>query len=150
MPEPLGPPQPPEIRRSYPHLLPQDTTVWTRWLEHNAHRITGVWYDVHVGTPVQVDDRAPDWLRRVAAGVTRKRIDVVAKAPPETWVIEIKPYGSYTALGQALVYSRLFRVEHQPYLPVVPLVICAEIDPDIVDDFVAYGARFEEVGYAAS
>jgi len=32
----------------------------------------------------------------------------------------------------------------------VPLVICAEIDPDIVDDFVAYGARFEEVGYPAS
>jgi hypothetical protein len=145
----LGPPDKPEIRRWYPHMLAEDAIVWTAWLLQNAHRLTGVWYDVHVGTAVQPPADLGPIALQVAAAVSRKRIDVVAKTPAELWVIELKPYGNYTALGQALVYSRLFALENPGSLPIVPMVICFEVDPDLPDDFTRYGVRFEEVGYPA-
>lgn len=143
----LGPPQPPQIQTAYRHMLPEDTAIWTRWLQKNSHRITGVWYDVHVGQALIAPPGLHPSIQRDADAITRKRIDVVAKAPPEIWVIEVKPVGNYTALGQAQVYSRLFRLEYNAGLPVVPLVVCAEIDPDLVDDYQRLGVRFEQTGW---
>jgi hypothetical protein len=143
----LGPPQVPQIQTAYPHLLSEDTIVWTRWLEHNRHRITGVWYDVHVGEPVAVPAGLHPGVAVDALAITRKRIDVVAKAGPEIWVIELKPFANYTSLGQALAYSRLFAQEYHAGAPVTPMVICCEVDPDLVDDFRRLGVRYEEVGY---
>ena len=144
---PLGPPSPVRILPVYPHLLSEDTLVWTAWLTKNAHRIAGVWYDVHVGQAVPVPPGAHPSLQADTDAITRKRIDVVAKTPTEIWVVELKPYGNYSALGQAQVYARLFSLEYNAGLPVVPMVICFELDPDLVDDFQRLGVRFEEVGY---
>jgi len=144
---PLGPPQMPRIQPAYPHLLADDTVIWTRWLEHNIHRISGVWYDVHVGEPLAVPVGLHPSVQVDALAVTRKRIDVVARAAGEIWVIEVKAWGGYVPLGQALVYSRLFATEHHTGWPVVPTVICAEIDPDLVDDYARFGVHWEEVGY---
>ena len=144
---PLGSPQVPALQTAYPHLLSEDTIVWTRWLEKNAHRITGVWYDVHVGQPIPLPAGVHPSLGADAAAISRKRIDVVAKAGPELWVIELKPYGNFVALGQAQVYSRLFSVEYNAGLPCVPMVLCCEVDPDLIDDFDRLHVRFEEVGY---
>ncbi len=143
----LEEPFPPIVRASYPHMLPEDTQIWTRWLNHHAARISQAWYDVHVGTAVQLPADAPDYLRRVARGLTRKRIDVVAQAPTEMWVIEIKPHGGYTALGQALVYARMFAAEYPQDLPIIPMVICRQIDADLVHDYLRHGVRYEEVGW---
>ena len=145
--EPLGPPLPPTVRTYYRHMLAEDCAVWTRWLTANSHRILGAWYDVHVGTAVTAPPDTGLVGIQVAAAVSRKRIDVVAKTTTELWCIEVKPYGNYTALGQALVYSRLLTLEYPGSLPIVPMVICAEVDPDLVDDFSARGVRYEEVGY---
>lgn len=143
----IGPPDPPVIRTHYRHLLSEDAIVWTRWLQKNAHRIGGVWYDVHVGRTIQVPPGLPESIALDAAAISRKRIDVVARAPAELWVIELKPYGNYTALGQALVYSRLFGLEYPGSLPIVPMVICCEVDTDLIDDYARFGVRWEEVGY---
>ena len=147
-PDPLGEPDPPRVLPCYPHMLFEDCAVWSRWLAANAHRLTGVWYDVHVGRPMAVPPDLQPLMIDVAAAVSRKRIDVVARTPTERWVIEVKPYGNYTALGQAVVYSRLFSLEHPGGLPVVPMVVCAQIDPDLPDDYARLHVRVEEVGYA--
>ena len=144
---PLGPPEKVQVAAHYPHLLSEDTIVWTRWLERNQHRISAVWYDVHVGEPVAVPAGLHPSIPIDALAVSRKRIDAVARTPSEIWVIELKPYGNYTSLGQALTYSRLFAQGYDAGLPVVPMVICCELDPDLVDDFQRLGVRFEEVGY---
>lgn len=149
MTRPLGPPHIPAIATSYPHLLSEDTIVWTRWLTHNIHRISGVWYDVHVGQAVSLPPETLAAIQIDALTISRKRIDVVARAGPEIWVIELKPYANYTSLGQALAYSRLFAQEYNAGGPVVPLVICCEVDPDLIDDYQRLGVRYEEVGYPA-
>jgi len=78
---PLGPPQPPRIQTSYPHLLAEDTIVWTRWLEKNLHRIREVWYDVHVGAAVPLPTEFHPAMEADLNAITRKRIDVVARTP---------------------------------------------------------------------
>ncbi|MBA7610301.1 hypothetical protein ES703_17508 [subsurface metagenome] len=113
-------------------MLAEDVGVWTRYLESPLVRIDEVWYDVHVGKPVDVGDDASDMDRRIAAGITRKRIDVVALVGGEFWVIEVKPRADMTAVGQAVSYSRLFVQEFAPRRGVLGVIICDQADEDII------------------
>lgn len=116
-------------------MLSEDTEVWSEYLKAPIAPIKEVWYDVHVGKavlPVSVGDTLGS---RIAAGVTRKRIDVVCRVGGGFWVVEIKPLGSMLALGQALSYTRLFIVEYRPAGEVWPIVVCNSVDEDLVDDF---------------
>ncbi|MBA7681718.1 hypothetical protein ES703_90058 [subsurface metagenome] len=135
----LGIGQKPIVMPSYPHLLAEDTAVWTAYLKAPIVPIKKVWYDVHVGGAVSVP-AGPDSLEgRISAAVTRKRIDVVAAVGGGYWVIEIKPFGSMLALGQALSYTRLFIEEYRPAGEVWPVVVCSEVDADLIDEFEAAG-----------
>lgn len=131
--------QKPDIMPHYPHLLSEDSAVWTKYLADPVTQIKRVWYDVHVGIPVELPADATEMERKIAAGVTRKRIDVVAKVDGGFWVIELKGVGNMTAFGQALVYSRLFESEYRPPGAVLAMVICGEVDLDLVADFEDHG-----------
>lgn len=143
----LGPGFPPTVLAAYPHMLEEDRVVWTRWLRMRGSRIDRVWYDVHVGLPVEVPNDLPPEIRAVSLAVTRKRIDCVARSGLEWWVIEVKPFGNFTALGQVIGYRRLFQEEYEVAGTVVGVVVCGKVDPDLVDDFADRGVRIEEVGY---
>ncbi len=135
----LGPGQRPIIMPSYPHLLAEDTDVWTKYLDSPITEIKRVWYDLHVGTAVRLGPGADEMDRKIADGVTKKRIDVVASVGGGYWVIEIKGVGNMTALGQALAYSRLFRIEFNIYEEVWPVVICVDLDLDLIEDYELAG-----------
>ena len=49
------------------------------------------------------------------------------------------------ALGQALVYSRLFRIEFNIYEEVWPVVICDDLDLDLIADYDLNGVALIEV-----
>ena len=138
--------QKPIVMSSYPHMLAEDTDVWTEYLKSPIAPIKEVWYDLHVGGIPELDVGVGELEKQVAAGVMRKRIDVVAHVGGGYWVIEIKPVGSMLALGQVLAYARLFDSEYKPEGEVVPVVICNKVDPDLVDDFEAAGVAVIEVG----
>lgn len=135
----LGKSQKPIIMPSYPHMLSEDTAVWTKYLESPVAPLKEVWYDVHVGKPVPLLDGADDVSRRIAAGITRKRIDVVARVAAGFWVIEIKPFGGMQALGQILSYHRLFVDEYRVGGEVWPVIICSEVDDDLIEQFDVRG-----------
>lgn len=141
----LGLGQRPIIMPSYPHLLADDTDVWTKYLKSPLVEMKRVWYDLHVGAPVQLGPGADQMDRKIAAGVTKKRIDVVAAVGGGYWVIELKMVGNMVALGQALVYSRLFRIEFDIYEEVWPVVICDDLDLDLIDDYDLAGVALIEV-----
>lgn len=136
----LGTGQKPIVMTHYPHLLAEDTEIWSAYLKDPIVPIREVWYDVHVGQGMLLPVGADDIDKRIAAGVSRKRIDVVASVGAGYWVIEIKPYGSMLALGQAISYTRLFIKDYSPGREVLPVVVCSEVDADVVDDFEAVGA----------
>jgi len=124
---------------SYPHMLSEDTVVWSKFLKSEADRIARVWYDVHVGTGIEPISPADDISRAVALGVSRKRIDVVAKVGGGFWVVEVKPFASMLAIGQALTYSRLFSLEYQPPGAVWPIIVCDAVDEDLLSEFDELG-----------
>jgi len=135
----LGPGRKPITMPHYPHFLAEDTDVWTKFLQTDSHRLKEVWYDVRVGMPALLPAGASDVEKRIALGVTRKRIDVVCSVGGGFWVVEVKPYANMVALGQALTYSRLFTLEYVVKGEVIPVIICDSYDEDLVDEFDEMG-----------
>jgi len=105
-------------------MMAEDVAVWTRYLKSPVAPIKEVWYDVHVGGPWTLPADASDMDRRIAAGISRKRIDVVARVGGGYWVIEVKPFANMMSLGQVLTYHRLFIAEYKMHGEVWP-VWCA-------------------------
>ena len=135
----LGPGLKPILMPSYPHMMAEDTAVWSKYLADPITPIKEVWYDVHVGGQVKGIDPSDIMGNKIAAGITRKRIDVVARVGGGFWVIEIKPFGSMLALGQALSYTKLFIDEYRPVGQVWPVVVCERADDDLIDEFEDLG-----------
>lgn len=131
----LGVSQKPIVQAWYPHMMSGDVAVWSEFLKDPPVKIERVWYDVHVGNQVEGIQSADVLGNKIAAGLTRKRIDVIIETPSAFWVIEVKPYASYLALGQVLSYARLFAAEYETDREVLPVCVCSEADPDVVDDF---------------
>ncbi|MCB7130291.1 MAG: hypothetical protein J3T61_12225, partial [Candidatus Brocadiales bacterium] len=101
--------------------------------------IKEVWYDVHVGGAVELAAGADEMTRRIAAGLTRKRIDVVAKVGAGFWIIEVKPVAGLTALGQIIIYTRLFAREFTVTGEIVPVIVADEIDSDVAPEIDSLG-----------
>jgi len=135
----LGPGQKPVVMPHYPHMLACDTEVWTKFLESGFIAVKEVWYDVRVGLPVFLGLGADVRDARIAAGLTRKRIDVVAAVGGGFWIIEIKPYVNMYAVGQVLTYTRLFRKEYAVPGPVVSVLLADGYDEDLLDEFDEFG-----------
>ena len=135
----LGTSQKPVIMPTYPHFLAADTDVWSRYLADPIVPIKEVWYDVHVGGAVELRRSSDEMDRRIAAGVTRKRIDVVAKVGAGFWIIEVKPVAGMTAIGQILIYTRLFLQEFQVTGEVFPVIIADEVDQDVAPEIDSLG-----------
>lgn len=135
----LGPAQKPIVMSHYPHMMPEDTAVWTKFLQRGLVQFSKVWYDVRIGSMVFSGPDMTEMLTKISAGLTRKRIDVVAEVDGNTWVIEIKPYANMYAVGQVLTYVRLFEQEYEYSGVLSAVIICADFDVDLVEEFEEFG-----------
>lgn len=140
----LGSGQQPKVLTRYPHMMSEDVAVWSDFLRKNPDFFSEVWYDVHVGSTMPLPPGATEIQIQVAMGVSRKRIDVIGRSAEQIWVIEVKPYGNMVALGQCQTYHRLFVKEYEPQLPAIPVIICANLDPDLRDDLESHGVGYYE------
>lgn len=84
-------------------------------------------------------DDATEVEKKVAAGVSRKRIDVVCLVDSDFWVVEVKPYASMLAVGQVISYARLFAKEYLRSGRVMPVIVCDNKDEDLLDGFGELG-----------
>lgn len=129
----LGPGRKAIVAPAYPHMMYEDTKVWTSFLESGDIEIKECWYDVHVGLPVLLPVGADSMHKRIADGLTRKRIDVVAIVEGVYWIIEVKPVAMHFAIGQVLVYQGLFVKEYEPAREAWPVIVCDTVDEDVVE-----------------
>lgn len=130
----LGKGRLPIVMPAYPHMLGEDTAVWTRFLESGDFHLQEVWYDVHVGAEIKGDWPDDSVNVRIARGISRKRIDVVALVDGRYWVIEVKPLAMHFAIGQVLVYEGLFVKEYEPPIETWPVIICDRVDEDVIPE----------------
>lgn len=125
--------QKPVVMPHYPHMMMEDIGVWSRYLTSPVVPIEGVWYDVHVGAGMRVPAAASDMDKRMAAGISRKRIDVVCRCEGGLWVVEVKPFANMLALGQVINYTMLFRRDYAPLEGVMAVIVCDQFDEDVFE-----------------
>lgn len=142
----LGIGQEPTVMAHYPHMMVEDTTIWTKFIESKIVDLKRVWYDMRVGMSVLRMGENPSQEEKIAAGLTRKRIDVIASVGKDFWVIEVKPQANMYAVGQVLVYTRLFGQEYVTTGNLVPVIVCDNSDEDLLDEFDDFGILVFETG----
>lgn len=136
----------PEVRIKYPHMMPEDTAIWTAFLEDGKYIPDKVWYDVKVGASMPMPRNEPLWMKKYVEYSTRKRIDVVARVGLDYWIIECKPGAGHAALGQVIHYARAFTREYEFQGEVLPVILTDVMDPDLKIDFQEIGVVVFEVG----
>jgi len=131
----------------YPHMMPEDTIIWRRFIELGQYLPDEVWYDVRVGAGIEIPSGQPEWMQRFAEYNYKKRIDVVARRGNLWLVIETKPKAGIVALGQIVYYSWAFQREYRPVGRVVGALITDVVDPDVRPLFDVAGIVVFEVDF---
>ena len=68
---------PPRVQNKYPHMMPADIRIWSRYLKTNPFPHARVAYDLHVGSPAApLPGLSPEY-ERMAVALSTKRIDAV-------------------------------------------------------------------------
>ncbi len=131
-----------EVRHKYPHLIGDDTAVWTRFISKFPDKFDTVDYDVKVGAGTDPNFIKGDKSGEYWAMLTKKRIDVVAYKNEFVTIIEVKKRSSLFTLGQILGYKFLYLREHPEVNVVSTLIICSTIYQDDEDVLNHYGINF--------
>ena len=130
----------------FPHMSKLDRKVWLRFLHGDHPPFLDLNYDVRVGSAEYATGEQAAQYDRMWEELIRKRIDVVAETKEEVWIVEVKPIANMSALGQVLSYSLLYEEERHPAKPIRRVVICQEIDRDMVKVYQAYDVTAYVVG----
>jgi len=115
----------------YPHLGPEDATIWSRFIDKNPGFFESVDYDVKVGAGRDYSALPEDEFSEDLKYLSKKRIDVVGFRPGEIFVIELKPKADLRALGEAVGYASLYREIGPIDKRILPVLITDEKLPDI-------------------
>ena len=115
---------------NYPRMRPEDVSVWESFIEIFPSKLWMMDYDVKVGLGRLPQKKleakyAKDWR-----DLTRKRIDAVAWATGDIFLIELKPRAGLSAIGQIIGYSELWQDLHDNDRRIHEMIICHSIDPD--------------------
>lgn len=117
--------------RFYPHLLQPSIDLWEMFLVDHANDYTSFDYDVKVGDGRDPGPRFSDKIRKMALGLSQRRVDVVGHRSDRRDIIEITPYAGIRAIGQLNVYPLLYRDTFTSPQRLQPVLICHDISPDI-------------------
>lgn len=137
----MGPGESPVVRAKYRHMMPEDHSTWTAFIESKILDLREVWYDVHVGRPMSVPLGSPEYMVNVVSGISRKRIDVVARSGRKFYIIEVKPHANMESIGQVVTYKRLYEKEFKCEGPLEAIVVSKTCDADIVQVAESLGVR---------
>lgn len=108
-----------------------------------------IWINQVVGT-------LPTWINEITSPKHRawieatysKRPDLIAEFSQDLFAVEIKPYASYVALGQSIMYSVLATRKTDPERRVAPWILTDSADPDLRTVLERYpNVRLTELGY---
>ena len=96
-----------QVMRKYPHMGPEDSAIWTRFILSDQTAYDAVAYDVKVGSPPAFDTTVNQETGGSALGLYKKKIDVIGLKEGSYTIIEVKPQIDSRALGQVEGYYEL-------------------------------------------
>ncbi len=114
-------------------LGPKDRTILDHFIRLGLIPGLRVWINQVVGN-------LPDWHVNITDPVRHewvvrtysKRPDLVIDSGQNLWIVEIKPYASYVALGQSLMYAELASLKPEPIHEPIPVILTDIADRDLV------------------
>lgn len=123
---------------------PLDVAVWSEFLIRAGTGGAIARYDVFVGEGRRRGPDARDEDEIAYRNLLRKRVDVVLSRPGLDLVLEVKPIGGMSALGQSLVYRDLFKSQEGAAERISAAVVCGVADLDCVPTYEAHGVGLWE------
>lgn len=141
MPTLLGKHYATDWRGSPPHMLQDDVPVWYRFLETWGHIFQNLYYDCLLGGPLLTAEQLEDPMWQMWRANTSKRADAIAELENEVWIIEVSRRPGLRAVGQLLVYLNLWIEDLAIAKPEKPILICEEVDTDLIASAARYGIR---------
>lgn len=111
-------------------MLQQENAIWQPFREANLGAITALYFNVHVGTVPGLEDWTTDDENRARTALWSKRIDIVAEAYREVWLIECKTAARPSAVGQLLTYVPLIGEREPSWASPRPILLAGTCDPD--------------------
>lgn len=119
----------------YPHMKPEDVAVWERFIKDAPDFFDSVDYDYHVGKGRPYSLNLPENIARSAKKLSQRKVDVIGYKDDAVYVVEVKPIADMRALGQTLVYFKLYIERMGTAGNVFKLVIAGDIEPDLAETY---------------
>jgi hypothetical protein len=116
---------------AFPHMGPEDTKVWRRFIEAHPNKYDTVDYDVKVGTVPAFVTRGDAGVGGDIANLYLRKIDVVAFNQEVIDIIEVKPKAGFSAVGQILGYMMHWQTEHAGIGTARAVLVCEEASLDV-------------------
>ncbi len=131
-----------EFRHKYPHMIGEDSAVWSRFIIKFPEYFDTVDYDMRVGRGSKFLPEESERYNNYWTLLTQKRIDVVGYKKDFVTLLEVKKRASLFTLGQILGYKFLYLRDHKEIPLVRTLIICSSITPDDIDILNHFGIKF--------
>lgn len=145
MPTVTGRNYPTSWRGKPPHMLQPDIPIWYEYLSKNKDHFVELYYDCLLGGPAFTPLGYNEKLRNMWKYIGSKRADAIALTIDEVWIIEVTSESKIKALGQLLLYKRLWLNDPKSPLPVKMILVCDFVDSDVIAAAKAYGIQVSVV-----
>ncbi len=104
-------------RPKYKHMSPYECYLFDHFLGEHGNEYDTFEYDIHVGEGMIPPEHLTQPLRDLSVLLTQKRIDAVGFRGAQTFIFEVKPHASLSALGQLIAYKDLYQRQFLPDPP---------------------------------
>lgn len=119
-----------EKRGYYPHMKPNDVAIWERFITAYPDNYDYCQYDVLVGSDPAFDTTVTPDTGGDAWKLYQKKIDVVGFKGERIDIIELKPSAGASAVGQVLMYKKLYKKDYTPPTEPRCIIITDKVNPD--------------------
>jgi len=124
--------------QKFPHLLPEESEIWERFISVLGENYTSFSYDVRVGDGAPFGKEKDEKYREMWTALTQKRIDVIGYSPEGITIFEIRPRADLPILGKLLGYRTLYFRTFHPTEKIFLAVVSDRVDDD---DAVVFSAH---------
>ncbi len=139
MPTTLGPKFSIDWRGRPTGMLRVDMPIWYRFLDEHGNKFIALYYNCLLGGPDLTREEEKDPLKQMWLRSTSKRADVIAETKDEIWIIEVTSESKVRAFGQLMLYTMLWGLDPKSTKPVKAVLVCDEIDTDVIAGAETYG-----------
>jgi len=124
----------------------RDFLIWRAWHEKSWPGWMGFYFDVAVGTPVEMPSGMDPVKGLAMQRISLKRLDGLGVKKDRYTVIEVRPAASSSPAGAVLLYRFLLLLEARLSLPIDLLIVTDQSDPDSRKFYERFDIQLVEVG----